>query len=305
MENMVEKEVAVALESHFAQLVDAYENPNFYQNNTTHQISEPLCQYIKQFEGPREVLHKCCKNLVVSIVEKHKTYVKAQKNCNNILIHMLLYVAARVASCSEMPNTEVVVDLLSAIFDCDKSFRNLLMGAYFEPDVCFLVTHVQSVFSSLEEGLGAYRYFLQHTNKAKKYFVSNGFPRRMVDTNLQEAGIGHPAVFAIANRCLRTFKLLVEHGTNLDDYLESHSASSLLEMIQLFIPENNTPEVKFCREVFTREHPEILAHEEQTLMMLSRKAIRRHLNREFELPSGIDALPIPGILKRYLHLDLD
>lgn len=69
----------------------------------------------------------------------------------------------------------------------------------------------------MSEGLAAYRYFLYHTNVTKKVFFWKGLPKRMADVSLQEELVSHPAAYAIAANCPETFKLLVDHGADLDD----------------------------------------------------------------------------------------
>lgn len=102
----------------------------FFFRFSTQEMAEPLCDYIRNFGGPRAALHRAVERQIIRIVETHRLFLNLGGGvyCHSMLAHMMLFAAARVAFLSRFPNSTLVVRLLAEIYRCDKSFKYLLMG---------------------------------------------------------------------------------------------------------------------------------------------------------------------------------
>nr|XP_024219822.1 uncharacterized protein LOC112211792 [Halyomorpha halys] len=220
--------------------------------------------------------------------------------CEFKLVHTALLVAARMAFRSWFPDSHLVARLIEEIYRCDKDLKYLMVGAYHEPKDCFSF----DLYETREEGVYAVDYFAYHSNRARKLYIYEGEPRRFVDLSLNIPNWYHPAVYAIQQKVYDLYHVLVQHGADLCDKREPAFKYSVEMRVMSGMGLNKYTKDKIdFRRLFFKVNPH-LDSKVGSLLTLARRAIRNQLHANFQLPGGIEELPILHILQRYTNLEL-
>ncbi|EDW04462.1 GH23853 [Drosophila grimshawi] len=81
--------------------------------------------------------------------------------------HNILYIALRCCWDWGVRDSEVVVQLLVAIYECEKTFERIFLGALFGPHAPHFIAGWRSDFQDQHENVRAMVYFLKHATREK------------------------------------------------------------------------------------------------------------------------------------------
>ena len=90
----------------------------------SYKYTNPICKFVKKYEGPADVMNRTCERLIASIVSDHKK----KTVCRRRLSHKALFLAARVAYTRRLTTSSAVSDILEEIYNCEQTFIKLFEG---------------------------------------------------------------------------------------------------------------------------------------------------------------------------------
>lgn len=85
--------------------------------------------------------------------------------------HNVLYVAAKLCYDWKLDNSELVGNILSDMFYCEKTFERIFVGAIFGTRVTHFLSGWKSDFDDQDENLQALVYFLDHAVRCRLAFL--------------------------------------------------------------------------------------------------------------------------------------
>lgn len=248
--------------------------------------------------------------------------------------HNVLYVAVKICFDWKLEDSETVVQLLKDIYICEKTFERLFVGAIFGTRVTHLISGWKSDFQNREENLKAVLYFLEHATKLKLAFVIKGKNVKFIDVPMESYGRATPLRVAVQAGQSEAIVLLLRYGATISPNINQPSTCALqplLQRINLLCyqkPEEDIPEEFLCclqilltelpyvpsiqedpfdeKIEYKELHPVLLqilyngGHALPDLKYICRCSIRDSLRCNYQLPYGIQKLPIPDSLKEYL-----
>ncbi|PSN51150.1 hypothetical protein C0J52_20578 [Blattella germanica] len=131
--------------------------------------------------------------------------------------HNILYIAAKLCYDYNIQDNDIIVNLLNDMYQCERTFERLFVGAIFGTRVTYMISGWKSDFDSSEENIAALEYFLNHATKAKLEYdhSSDGNKTRFLDIPMESYGRAQPVRVAaqFSNNVL--LLLLLRFGANV------------------------------------------------------------------------------------------
>ncbi|XP_002020380.2 uncharacterized protein LOC6595102 isoform X1 [Drosophila persimilis] len=254
--------------------------------------------------------------------------------------HNILYIALRTCWDWGVRDSEVVVQLLVAIYECEKTFERIFLGALFGPHAPHFIAGWRSDFQDQHENVRAVVYFLKHATR-EKLMLPVWIPRfeeerqlRFIDVPIESCGRSSPLRIALQANAPELLLILLRYGASphppdggtsvilalLDKLIENGRNYSYELVLCLKILLRNVAMIEMPfkpllygsrREMFFERYGRLLIDKiigkEQvygvpTLRHLCRCCIRDVLREQNQLPNGIDTLRLPMRLQRYIDL---
>ncbi|XP_017874100.1 PREDICTED: uncharacterized protein LOC108621346 [Drosophila arizonae] len=268
----------------------------------------------------------------------------AKQNNGNVCLmgkyHNILYIALRTCWDWGVRDSEVVVQLLVSIFECEKTFERIFLGALFGPHAPHFIAGWRSDFRDQNENVRAMVYFLKHATR-EQLTLPVWIPRfeqerqlRFIDVPIESCGRSSPLRIALQANAPELLLILLRYGAApqppdggtsviialLDKLIENGRNYSCELVLCLQILMRNVPMIEMPfkpmvygtrREMFFERYGRLLMDKivgkEQvygvpTLRHLCRCRIRDVLREHNQLPNGIDTLRLPKRLQRYIDL---
>ncbi|XP_060645794.1 uncharacterized protein LOC132784288 [Drosophila nasuta] len=254
--------------------------------------------------------------------------------------HNILYIALRTCWDWGVRDSEVVVQLLVAIYQCEKTFERIFLGALFGPHAPHFIAGWRSDFRDQHENVRAMVYFLKHATR-EQLMLPVWIPRfeqerqlRFIDVPIESCGCSSPLRIALQANAPELLLILLRYGAApqppdggtsviialLDKLIENGRNYSYELVLCLKILLRNVAMIEMPfkpivyasrREMFFERYGRLLMDKiigkEQvygvpTLRHLCRCRIRDILREHNQLPNGIDTLRLPKRLQRYIDL---
>ncbi|XP_070138178.1 uncharacterized protein stops isoform X2 [Drosophila bipectinata] len=254
--------------------------------------------------------------------------------------HNILYIGLRTCWDWGVRDSEVVVQLLVAIYECEKTFERIFLGALFGPHAPHFIAGWRSDFQDQNENVRAMVYFLKHATR-EKLTLPVWIPRfeqerqlRFIDVPIESCGRSSPLRIALQANAPELLLILLRYGASpqppdggtsviialLDKLIENgrNYSCELIMCLKLLLRNVAMIEMPFKpllygarREMFFERYGRLLMDKiigkEQvygvpTLRHLCRCGIRDVLRNHNQLPNGIDTLRLPKRLQRYIDL---
>ncbi|SPP80829.1 uncharacterized protein LOC117583035 isoform X3 [Drosophila guanche] len=254
--------------------------------------------------------------------------------------HNILYIALRTCWDWGVRDSEVVVQLLVAIYECEKTFERIFLGALFGPHAPHFIAGWRSDFQDQHENVRAVVYFLKHATR-EKLTLPVWIPRfeeerqlRFIDVPIESCGRSSPLRIALQANAPELLLILLRYGASphppdggtsvilalLDKLIENGRNYSYELVLCLKILLRNVAMIEMPfkpllyasrREMFFERYGRLLIDKiigkEQvygvpSLRHLCRCCIRDVLREHNQLPNGIDTLRLPMRLQRYIDL---
>lgn len=176
--------------------------------------------------------------------------------------HNVLYVAATLCFEWKLQDTEVVEQVLQDIFDCEKTFEKLFIGAIFGTRVTHLISGWKSDFRSREECVEAVKYFLEHASKVQLQFDFSGELTNFVDVPMDSYGKATPLRVATQAGQADVLEILLDYGATVTPEppdIHTCALQPLLRRMNEFYQENAgdpvAPQFVSCLNLLIREFP--------------------------------------------------
>ncbi|KAL7729301.1 hypothetical protein ACLKA6_008880 [Drosophila palustris] len=254
--------------------------------------------------------------------------------------HNILYIALRTCWDWGVRDSEVVVQLLVAIYECEKTFERIFLGALFGPHAPHFIAGWRSDFQDQHENVRAMVYFLKHATR-ERLELPVWTPRfeqelqlRFIDVPIESCGRSSPLRIALQANAPELLLILLRYGASphppdggtsviialLDKLIENGRHYCYEQVLCLKILLRNVAMIEMPfkpilyasrRETFFKRYGILLMDKiidkEQvygvpTLRHLCRCRIRDILREHNQLPNGIDTLRLPNRLQRYIDL---
>ncbi|XP_017034172.1 uncharacterized protein stops isoform X1 [Drosophila kikkawai] len=254
--------------------------------------------------------------------------------------HNILYIGLRTCWDWGVRDSEVVVQLLEAIYECEKTFERIFLGALFGPHAPHFIAGWRSDFQDQHENVRAMVYFLKHATR-EKLTLPVWIPRfeqerqlRFIDVPIESCGKSSPLRIALQANAPEMLLILLRYGATpqppdggasviialLDKLIENgrNYSYELVMCLKILLRNVTMIEMPFKpllyaarREMFFERYGRLLVDKiigkEQvygvpTLRHLCRCTIRDILRQHHQLPNGIDTLRLPKRLQRYIDL---
>lgn len=251
--------------------------------------------------------------------------------------HNILYVAVKLCHTWQLKDPEIVSTLLKEIYNCEKTFERIFIGAIFGTRAPHYIVGWKSDFKDQEENLRAVVYFLDQARIAQLELECGNETRRFIDVPLENCGresiikvcvqLGLPdklhillrfgaQVFLQGDR--QNILEFILNKLNEFNHVYPYNIVACLQLLLRVLPSFN---LKECEDqvqsgnLIIERYPDLVEDglipprrcgiEPPELKHLSRCCVRDRLWLLHQLPNGIHLLPIPDSLKRYLDLMSD
>lgn len=254
--------------------------------------------------------------------------------------HNILYVAVKLCYSWQLKDPEIVSTLLQDIYNCEKTFERILIGAIFGTRAPHFIAGWKSDFNDQEENLRAMVYFLDQARASHLELLYGNEKRRFIDIPVESCGkesllkicvqLGLPDKLHILLR-FGALVYLKDDRNNILEYLLDklnefnhvypYNLVSCLQLLLRVLPNFNLRECVELSEIdnngnlIVDRYPDLIDDglipskrcgiEPPELKHLSRCCVRQRLWLLHQLPNGIHLLPIPDSLKRYVDLLAD
>ncbi|XP_039495918.1 uncharacterized protein LOC120454579 isoform X1 [Drosophila santomea] len=254
--------------------------------------------------------------------------------------HNILYIGLRTCWDWGVRDSEVVVKLLVAIYECEKTYERIFLGALFGPHAPHFIAGWRSDFQDQHENVRAMVYFLKHATR-EQLTLPVWIPRfeqerqlRFIDVPIESCGKSSPLRIALQANAPELLLILLRYGAApqppdggasviialLDKLIEDgrNYSFELVMCLKILLRNVAMIEMPFKpllyasrREMFFDRYGRLLMDKiigkEQvygvpSLRHLCRCCIRDVLRMHNQLPNGIDTLRLPKRLQRYIDL---
>ncbi|XP_016998417.2 uncharacterized protein stops [Drosophila takahashii] len=254
--------------------------------------------------------------------------------------HNILYIGLRTCWDWGVRDSEVVVQLLVAIYECEKTYERIFLGALFGPHAPHFIAGWRSDFQDQHENVRAMVYFLKHATR-EQLTLPVWIPRfeqerqlRFIDVPIESCGKSSPLRIALQANAPELLLILLRYGAApqppdggasviialLDKLIEDgrNYSFELVMCLKILLRNVAMIEMPFKpllyasrREMFFDRYGRLLMDriigKEQvygvpSLRHLCRCCIRDVLREHNQLPNGIDTLRLPKRLQRYIDL---
>jgi ankyrin repeat/SOCS box protein 17 len=137
--------------------------------------------------------------------------------------HNILYIAAKLCFVWNLDDNSTVIELLNNIYQCERTFERLFVGAIFGIGATHIISGWKSDFENHEENLAAIEYFLKHATKAKLEYdnINNGKKTRFIDIPMESYGQAKPVHTAVEFLKAEVLLLLLRYGADIMTVNES------------------------------------------------------------------------------------
>ncbi|XP_058821908.1 uncharacterized protein LOC131683699 [Topomyia yanbarensis] len=263
------------------------------------------------------------------------------KICMMGKFHNVLYIAVRVAWDWSLEDSEIIKSLLEEIYMCEKTFERIFLGALFGSNAPHFIAGWKSDFIDQDENLRALVFFLHHAGKTRLSFPSYSYAyhdirqTKFIDIPIESCGKAAPLRVAVQASAPDILMILLRHGANpdpddggaspilsilekLSDY-ESRaypyqlvSCLGLLLRCTIMIELPYKPHLFHVRkEMFEIKYAALLADQiiprdqvfgVPTLKRICRCHVRNQLRKNCQLPRGVNKLPVPRKIMKYIDL---
>ncbi|XP_030564023.1 uncharacterized protein LOC115764883 isoform X1 [Drosophila novamexicana] len=280
----------------------------------------------------------------MAVIEALRFHRLAKQGNGNVCLmgkyHNILYIALRTCWDWGVRDSEVVVQLLVAIFECEKTFERIFLGALFGPHAPHFIAGWRSDFQDQHENVRAMVYFLKHATR-RQLTLPVWIPRfeqerqlRFIDVPIESCGRSSPLRIALQANAPELLLILLRYGAApqppdggtsviialLDKLIENgrNYSYDLVLCLKILLRNVSMIEMPFKpivyasrREMFFERYGRLLMDKiigkEQvygvpTLRHLCRCRVRDILREHNQLPNGIDTLRLPKRLQRYIDL---
>lgn len=284
------------------------------------------------------------RNAVISAIryhDKHRT--ENGSVCLMGKYHNILYVAAKISFDWQLRDSATVACLLDNMFSCEGTFERLLIGAIFGTTAPYFIAGWKSDFQDQEENIRAMVFFLDHAGTAGlEYCLDNDSePTRFIDVPIESCGKTPPVKIVLQRGAPDILHILLRFGAVVSEDACTSGLEALLERLKDFnrvypfhlvaclklilrviisvrvyredgtyVPGSNVERDSFL-DKFPHFVDDMLVPESRCglsppeLKHLCRCAIRYRLWQNYQLPNGIQRLPVPESLQKYLDLFSD
>lgn len=254
--------------------------------------------------------------------------------------HNVLYVAAKLCFDWQLKDTATVTLLLDNIYQCEKTFERLFIGAIFGTTAPHFIAGWKSDFASQDENIRAMVYFLDHAVEGNVEYPFEDEQIKFVDVPIEACGKTSPVKIVLQLGYPDILLILLRFGSIITEDAQSSGLEALLEKLKEYngvYPFNLVACLKILLRVIIRVRiqPDMVAIQGTNLdrdgfaerfpsfvkdglvpenrcgikppelKHLCRCAIRYSLWKQFQLPNGIRRLPLPETLHKYLDLLID
>ncbi|XP_062125802.1 uncharacterized protein LOC133838646 isoform X3 [Drosophila sulfurigaster albostrigata] len=141
--------------------------------------------------------------------------------------HNILYIALRTCWDWGVRDSEVVVQLLVAIYQCEKTFERIFLGALFGPHAPHFIAGWRSDFRDQHENVRAMVYFLKHATR-EQLMLPVWIPRfeqerqlRFIDVPIESCGCSSPLRIALQANAPELLLILL--SCRIRDILREHN----------------------------------------------------------------------------------
>ncbi|XP_016973799.1 uncharacterized protein LOC108040727 isoform X2 [Drosophila rhopaloa] len=222
--------------------------------------------------------------------------------------HNILYIGLRTCWDWGVRDSEVVVQLLKAIYECEKTYERIFLGALFGPHAPHFIAGWRSDFQDQHENVRAMVYFLKHATR-EQLTLPVWIPRFEQERQLRYGAAPQPPDGG-ASVIIALLDKLIEDGRNYSFELVMCLKILLRNVVMIEMPFKPLLYAS-RREMFFDRYGRLLMDrvigKEQvygvpSLRHLCRCCIRDVLREHNQLPNGIDTLRLPKRLQRYIDL---
>ncbi|EDW53602.1 GM12102 [Drosophila sechellia] len=226
--------------------------------------------------------------------------------------HNILYIGLRTCWDWGVRDSEVVVKLLVSIYECEKTYERIFLGALFGPHAPHFIAGWRSDFQDQHENVRAMVYFLKHATR-EQLTLPVWIPRfeqerqlRFIDVPIESCGKSSPLRIALQANAPELLLILLRYGAAPKP--PDGGASVIIALLDKLIEDgrNYSFELVMCLKILLRnvvmiEMP-FKVYGVPSLRHLCRCCIRDVLRMHNQLPNGIDTLRLPKRLQRYIDL---
>ncbi|KAJ8924738.1 hypothetical protein NQ315_000891 [Exocentrus adspersus] len=281
-----------------------------------------------------------CRLAVLTIIRYHEE----MRDSNNTVCmmgkyHNILYVAVRICYDWQLKDSGTVSLLLETIYQCEKTFERILIGAIFGNKAPHYIAGWKCDFDTQEENIRAVVYFIDKANTAglELPFGSNEDEKlfRFIDLPIESCGkasavkiciqLGLPNKLSIFLR----FGAKILYDSTVFDYLLNrllefnhvypYNLVSCLQLLLRVVPvikvdgvSDEDDDKVLLKDVVQGKYNDLVedgvlplsrcGFTPPELKHLCRCCVRERLWENYQLPNGIRSLPVPESLWRYLDI---
>lgn len=266
------------------------------------------------------------RDAIVAILDYHEgNRIDNGLVCKMGRFHNILYVAVRLCYVWQLKDTDTVISLLEAIYKCENTFERIFIGAIFGNKAPHYIAGWKSDFNSQEENIKAVVFFINHAVKGKlKIYLNSSEQVKYLDVPLECCGKASPVTVSLQLGLPDKVSIFLRFGAEITLDIIEYILKRLMEFCHVY-PYN----LVACLQLILRVIPAIALPKATIfeyysdlvsdglipltrcgvcvpeLKHLSRCTIREHLGNNYQLPSGIQKLLIPDVLKKYIDILVD
>ncbi|KAL3267525.1 hypothetical protein HHI36_011648 [Cryptolaemus montrouzieri] len=289
---------------------------------------------------------KTAKEAVTCILRYHDIMRESNSSvCLMGKFHNVLYIALKLAFDWQIKDSGTIGTLIEQIFQCEKTFERLFLGAILGIRAPYFVAGWKSDFKDPEENIRAVVFFLDHACTAGLDFrIDKGALMRMIDVPLESCGFTTPLMMSVQLGLADKVHIFLRFGALLRAGEKDRENVSVVQNILLKLSEfdHKYPfNLIAIFQLILRVIPSLTQHlngmlsylgdvQQKTLLMkyntliedgiipitrsgiippelkhLCRCEIRKNLWYNHQLPLGIQELQIPEEMKRYIDIMYD
>ncbi|KAG5681346.1 hypothetical protein PVAND_010790 [Polypedilum vanderplanki] len=274
---------------------------------------------------------------VIAAIKFHRSNKdQNSKICKMGKYHNVLYIALKVAWNWGINDSIVICELLTEIYECEKTFERLFLGAIFGTNAPYFIAGWRSDFRDQDENTRALVFFLHHACQQRLRFNVDGQSVPFIDVPIESCGKSSPLRVSLQASAPDILLILLRYGANpipmdcgitptlsllekLIEYNETASYPyqlvSCFKILMLATPSIVMPFIPFVykirKQMFLKKYSMLIDNKivminrvfgVPELKHLCRCSIREVLRENCQLPHGIKLLKVPRSLKRYLDL---
>ncbi|GBP39518.1 hypothetical protein EVAR_32452_1 [Eumeta japonica] len=287
------------------------------------------------FGGENKSYEVTCRNFVRATLRYHNDCKRRNNDvCLMGKYHNLLYVTMKLVFDWSLQDSGTVAALLDELYACESTFERLFLGAIFGTSAPHFLAGWKSDFLDKEENIHALVFYLDHATNSNSEYFDGRRNHRFIDVPLESCGNAPPVRVVIQMGAAEVLMILLRFGARIAlDSSSSNPIESLLERLNEY--NRKYPyELVTCLKLVLRAVPSIFflkderfsvgCNHQRKIMLekygdiledhlipssrcglkpvelkhLCRCKIRDTLWNNFQLPFGIQGLPLPEKMKK-------